>query len=80
MVLATLLGRPSVSVTLSEDLVFVHPTFFHPEIPGPDTRDPMIFGTALLSLPSPRSIKSVRVVFEGESEISERPDVPKGWR
>lgn len=66
MVLSALMARPTVNVTVSEDLVFVHPTLFHPEIPGPDTVDPLISGTALLSLPSPRAVKSVKVVFEGE--------------
>lgn len=58
--LTSLLSRPTVSITLSEDQIFVHPSCY-----DTPTRDPLISGTILLSLPTRKAVKSIRVVLEG---------------
>ncbi|ORY91745.1 hypothetical protein BCR35DRAFT_286729 [Leucosporidium creatinivorum] len=71
MVLGSLFTQPSLSLTLSEDMVFVHPSQFEPDLLLPSTgRDPLIFGTALLSLPSAKAVNKIRVVFEGLCDAS----------
>lgn len=72
MAIKALFNRsPSLSVTLSEELLFVHPTYQEPEEPTPGfSRDPMLLGTALLSLPSPRAVSRIKVVFEGLTDAS----------
>jgi hypothetical protein len=62
---------PSLVVTLSEDLLFVHPTRAEVQATTPGvSRDPILFGTALLSLPAQRAVSKIRVVFEGLTDAS----------
>lgn len=71
MVLGALFAQPTLSLTLSEDMVFVHPSHFEPDFLLPSTsRDPIIFGTALLSLPSARAVHKIKVLFEGLTDVS----------
>ncbi|GAA5895076.1 hypothetical protein JCM6882_008278 [Rhodosporidiobolus microsporus] len=58
--LSALFSSPSIKITLEEDLVFVHP--IASDYP---TADPVLRGTALVSLPSRRAIKNFKVVLEG---------------
>lgn len=67
----------TLQLTLSEDMVFVHPTQFEPDFLLPSTsRDPIIFGTALLSLPSRRAVSKIHVVFEGLTDASAGSSYP----
>lgn len=69
--LGSLFNQPRISVTLSEDMLFVHPTYWHNELGMPGVgRDPLLLGTALLSLPAPRAVSKIRVVFEGLCDAS----------
>ncbi|KAL8276760.1 hypothetical protein RQP46_010816 [Phenoliferia psychrophenolica] len=54
------LSQPTVSVTVEQEMVFVRPNTF-----GIASEDPEIRGTVLLSLPSKRAIKSIRVELTG---------------
>ncbi|GAA5918559.1 hypothetical protein JCM1841_003303 [Sporobolomyces salmonicolor] len=58
--LSSLFSSPSVTITLEEDQIFVHPV--SSDYP---TQDPIIRGTVLISLPSKRAIKRIKVVLEG---------------
>ncbi|GAA5927512.1 hypothetical protein JCM3775_006004 [Rhodotorula graminis] len=53
-------ASPTVSVTLSQDIVFVHAL----ESPFP-SQDPVVHGTTLIKLPSRKAIRRVKVVLEG---------------
>ncbi|GAA6014720.1 hypothetical protein JCM10207_006917 [Rhodosporidiobolus poonsookiae] len=58
--LSSIFSSPSVKVALEEDQLFVHP------LPGDfPTSDPILRGTALVTLPSRRAIKKFKVIFEG---------------
>ncbi|CEQ43230.1 SPOSA6832_05141, partial [Sporobolomyces salmonicolor] len=79
--LSSLFSSPSVTITLEEDQIFVHPVSSdYPvsrryvarlgERPAHvasllQTQDPIIRGTVLISLPSKRAIKRIKVVLEG---------------
>ncbi|KAJ8294466.1 hypothetical protein OF846_002310 [Rhodotorula toruloides] len=62
--LASLFSSPTVKVTLSEDEVFVHPV--DADYP---TQDPVLRGTTLLSLPSRKAVKRIKVVLEGLCDV-----------
>ncbi|GAA5985619.1 hypothetical protein JCM10908_007045 [Rhodotorula pacifica] len=53
-------SSPTLSVTVSEDIIFLHP--IAADYP---TQDPVLRGTVLLELPSRKSVKQIKVVFEG---------------
>ncbi|GAA5870164.1 hypothetical protein JCM8547_006906 [Rhodosporidiobolus lusitaniae] len=57
---ASLFSSPTVKLTLEEDQIFVHPLAGN--FP---TTDPVLRGTALVTLPSKRAIKRFSVVLEG---------------
>ncbi|KDE07950.1 hypothetical protein MVLG_01857 [Microbotryum lychnidis-dioicae p1A1 Lamole] len=65
--LSSMLSRPKISVTLVQETVYVHPTCMDDE-PWQDnapTWEPIVSGTVLLSLPSPRTVDRIKVVLEG---------------
>ncbi|SGY78836.1 BQ5605_C008g04968 [Microbotryum silenes-dioicae] len=60
--LAMLRNKPSLKLTLEQEMLFVRP----PTCPSaPPSDDPFLRGTVLLSLPKPRLCKRLRVVIEG---------------
>ena len=59
-----LLARPTLTIELQEDQVFVQPHFFHPDSPGL-AKDPILNGTVNLTLPAPRAVSKLKVVLEG---------------
>ncbi|BGP38964.1 hypothetical protein JCM10449v2_002902 [Rhodotorula kratochvilovae] len=58
--LSSLFSSPTVKVTLSEDQIYVHPVDT-----GFPTQDPVLRGTALITLPTRKAIHRVKVVLEG---------------
>ncbi|GAA5821859.1 hypothetical protein JCM11251_004750 [Rhodosporidiobolus azoricus] len=58
--LSSLFSSPTITITVEEDLIFVHPV-----ASNYPTADPVLRGTALVSLPSRRAIKNFKVVLEG---------------
>ncbi|GAA6029706.1 hypothetical protein JCM8097_001011 [Rhodosporidiobolus ruineniae] len=58
--LSGLFSSPTVKITLEEDDIFIHPV-----ATSYPTVDPVLRGTALVTLPSRRAIKKFKVVFEG---------------
>ncbi|GAA5992695.1 hypothetical protein JCM10908_006884 [Rhodotorula pacifica] len=62
--LASLFSSPTLSVTVSEDIVFLHP--IDADYP---TQDPVLRGTVLLTLPSRKAVKQIKVVFEGLCDV-----------
>lgn len=67
-----LFNRPRVSVTLSEDLAFIHPNI--PE--DTPSRDPLVTGTVLVSLPNPKAVSTIVVELVGLTDISAGPSWP----
>ncbi|GAA6014743.1 hypothetical protein JCM10207_006924 [Rhodosporidiobolus poonsookiae] len=62
--LSSLFSSPSIKVALEEDDIFVHP------LPGDfPSSDPILRGTALVTLPSRRAIKKFKVIFEGLADV-----------
>ncbi|BGO98424.1 Proteophosphoglycan 5 [Rhodotorula toruloides] len=62
--LASLFSSPTVKVTLNQDEIFVHPV--DEDYP---TQDPVLRGTTLLSLPSRKAVKRIKVVLEGLCDV-----------
>ncbi|GJN89857.1 hypothetical protein Rhopal_002846-T1 [Rhodotorula paludigena] len=58
--LSSFFSSPTVKVSLSEDQLFVHPV-----ATGFPAQDPVLRGTVLISLPTKKSIRKIKVVFEG---------------
>ncbi|SCV70730.1 BQ2448_3492 [Microbotryum intermedium] len=64
-------SKPKISVTLVQEAVYIHPSavddpeFWQETLPSPD---PLLFGTVLLSLQSPKAFDRIKVVLEGLSD------------
>ncbi|KAK4056513.1 hypothetical protein OIO90_002360 [Microbotryomycetes sp. JL221] len=64
MTFSSLFNGATLSVKLSEDFAFVHPSC-DPDWP---TRDPILHGSAILTLSSARQVSEIKVVLEGLSD------------
>lgn len=64
-----LFNRPRVSVTLGEDMAFIHPNIIE-DLPS---RDPLVTGTVLVSLPSPKAVSTITVELVGLTDVSAGP-------
>ncbi|KAM0788675.1 hypothetical protein ACM66B_002773 [Microbotryomycetes sp. NB124-2] len=67
-----LLSRSSINVTLEQETVFVHP----PSKSDEPADDPLITGTAVLSLDKPRRVKQVNIKLEATANIYGGSDYP----
>lgn len=81
--LASLFSSPTLQVTVSEDIVFLHPidgdypvcpARYHcrdlcSDLDAVQTQDPVLRGTVLLSLPARKAVKEIRVAFEGLCDV-----------
>lgn len=65
--LASLVSKaPLVRLTLEHSDILLHP----PAVPGQPTVDPIVRGTVLLDLSTPRAVRKVRVVLEGLCDVA----------
>ncbi|KAK4055772.1 hypothetical protein OIV83_000319 [Microbotryomycetes sp. JL201] len=62
--ITALFNGATLDINLAEDFAFVHPEC----VPGYPARDPIIHGTATLTLSSARQVSQIKVVFEGLSD------------
>ncbi|SCV70729.1 BQ2448_3491 [Microbotryum intermedium] len=64
--LSSMLSRPKISVTLAQETVYVHPMCVdEPWQDSAPSREPIVSGTVLLSLPSAKAVNRIKVVLEG---------------